>query len=287
MKPQSFAYRAPTSVEEILELLAEHGDDAKVLAGGQSLVPLLNMRLARPAMVVDINRVTGLATVDREPQLVRLGALIRHRDLERAVVPGPLGRLLARAAITIGHPPIRARGTVCGSLAHADPTAEWCLLGVATGAEVEVANARGARRLAVDDLLDSPFVTALHPDELILNVTFPRLPDGEAGAGFAERARTAGAFADVAACAVVHARDERVEVARISVSGTGGRALLLGETSRYLTGQPLTPTVTLDAAAAAADEARASGYRRAMVGVLVEDALSQAFEEVQPAWRLS
>jgi carbon-monoxide dehydrogenase medium subunit len=296
VKPQSFAYRAPATLSEALGLLAEHGDDAKILAGGQSLVPLLNLRLARPDLLVDVNRLPGLAEVAVDGAEVRVGALIRHRDLENpsgpaaGVASGPLGRLLARAARHVGHPPIRARGTVCGSLAHADPAAEWCLVGLAAGASVEVAAAGGGRRLAVDDLLDSPLVTTLRADEMITAVRFPRWAEGRVGAGFAERARTAGAFAELAACAVVEAAagGAVVAAAAVAVAGLGGRPTLLAATGRGLLGQPMTTAVARAAGESAAAEADTSdGYARAAVAALVEDVLVEAFGEVVPGWRSS
>jgi carbon-monoxide dehydrogenase medium subunit len=293
MKPQSFEYAAPVALDEALALLAERGDEAKVLAGGQSLVPMLNLRLARPGLLVDINRLPGLSTVESSAGGVRLGALVRHRDLERGAVDGPLGRLLAGAARAVGHPPIRARGTVCGSLAHADPAAEWCLVGVAAGARVDVASVRGSRTLSVHDLLDSPLVTALEPDELILAVTFPHWAPGRVGAGFAERARTAGAFAELAACVVVRAREGgRIGSADVAVAGVGGRATRLPDTSARLAGEPLTRATAAEGAACAAREIRPGpggeppeGYLRAVTEALVEGALAQAFSEVGPAWR--
>jgi carbon-monoxide dehydrogenase medium subunit len=285
VKPQSFAYRAPATLEEALALLAEHGDEAKVLAGGQSLVPLLNLRLARPGVLVDINRLPGLAAVERGPAGVRLGALVRHRALEPAgAVDGPLGRLLARAARHVGHPPIRTRGTVCGSLAHADPAAEWCLVALAAGAEVDVVSAGGARTLGVDELLDAALVTTLRPDELIVGVRFPYLVDGLVGTGFAERARTAGAFADLAACAIVQTVADAVDRASLAVAGTGGRPVSLAATARSLEGQPLTRTTVEAAAGSAAREAGVDGYVGAALTVLVADVLARAFEEVAPGW---
>jgi carbon-monoxide dehydrogenase medium subunit len=291
---QSFEYRAPATLDEALGLLAQYGDEAKVLAGGQSLVPLLNLRLARPSLLVDINRLPGLGAVEFEPDLVRLGALVRHRAVERPAIDGPLGRLLARVARKVGHPPIRARGTICGSLAHADPTAEWCLVAIGTGAEVEVVSVRGHRRLSVDDLIDSPFVTALEPDELIRGVAFPRWVNGRVGAGFAERSRTAGSFAELAACVVVHADNGRLIAASVAVAGTGGRPVRLAGTSQQLAGRPLTRATVTEAAVWAAQEVEPRrdgetppGYVRAAVEVLVEAALSQAIEEVAPTWRSS
>ncbi len=292
MKPQSFEYLAPGTLGEALDLLAEHAEAASVLAGGQSLVPLLNLRLARPDFVLDINRLPGLDRVLVADRDVQVGALVRHRAVERALEPGPLGRLLARVAPRVGHPPIRNRGTVCGSLAHADPAAEWCLLGLTVDAEVRLASAAGTRRLTVDALLDSPFSTTRRPDELITEVTFPRWAPGQVGAGFVERARTAGSFAEAAACVLVHwagpppgvggPAGGEVAAVRIGVAGVGGRPVLLPAAAATLVGRPLTGRQRDLAAATAADEitprdgADPAGYQRAIVAALITAALDQA-----------
>jgi carbon-monoxide dehydrogenase medium subunit len=216
-----------------------------------------------------------------------VGALVRHRALEGAPEPGPLGRLLARVAPRVGHPPIRNRGTVCGSLAHADPAAEWCLVGLAAGAEVGLASAAGSRRLTVDALLDSPFATDRRPDELITEVTFPRWAPAEVGCGFVERARTAGSFAQAAACVVVRwagpgAGADDVVAVRIAVAGFGGRPVLLPGAAAALVGRPLTGGQSAAAAAAAAaeitprDGAGPAGHQRAVVAALVADALDRS-----------
>jgi aerobic carbon-monoxide dehydrogenase medium subunit len=313
VKPQSFEYRAPASLDEALALLAEHGDAASVLAGGQSLVPLLNLRLARPALVVDINRLPGLDAIEVDAGRLRLGALVRHRALERPAEPGPAGRLLARVAPRVGHPPIRNRGTVCGSLAHADPAAEWALVGLAAGAEVSLASTAGRRQVAVDALLDSPFATHRRPDELILHVAFPRWPTGQVGTGFVERARTAGSFAELAACVVIRVDagpvgagpadagpvaggsvdggpvdGGRVVAADIAVAGVGGRPVLLPGAAATLLGQRLTAALRDEVAALAAAQieprsgagAEPPGYQRAIVEVMVADALAQAAAEL-------
>jgi len=202
MVAQAFEYRSAGELAEALAVLEEYGEDAKVLAGGQSLVPMMHLRLARPEVILDINRLPGLdraVVVDGE---LRIGALVRHLHLERPVVGDPLGTLLAATAHHVGHLPIRTRGTFAGSLAHADPAAEWCLVAVAVGARLVLASAAGERVVAADDFFDFPFVTALRPDELITEVRLPLLGAGT-GVAFREHAPTAGAFAQVAACATV------------------------------------------------------------------------------------
>ncbi|HEY7485255.1 MAG TPA: FAD binding domain-containing protein [Streptosporangiaceae bacterium] len=222
MVAQAFEYRRAAELPEVLAVLTEHGDDAKVLAGGQSLVPMMHLRLARPGVVVDINRLPGLDGVSAGDGELRLGALVRHRRLERPVVGDPLGALLAAAARHVGHLPIRARGTFAGSLAHADPAAEWCLVAVAVAARLVLASSAGERVVAADDFFDYPFVTALRADELITEVRLPLLGPAT-GVAFREQAPTAGAFAHVAACATATVESGRVTAARLALGGVAGR----------------------------------------------------------------
>ncbi|HET8758012.1 MAG TPA: FAD binding domain-containing protein, partial [Solirubrobacteraceae bacterium] len=178
MKPSSFRYERPATVAETLDLLGHHGDDAKVLAGGQSLVPMMSFRLARPDVLVDVNRVRGLAGITVADGELRVGTLVRHAALARPVVDDPVGTLLARAARHVGHLPIRERGTFGGSLAHADPAAEWCLLAVTLSAQMVLDSARGDRIVGAEDFLQYSFVTALAADELLREVRLPLLGAG-------------------------------------------------------------------------------------------------------------
>jgi aerobic carbon-monoxide dehydrogenase medium subunit len=220
MKSAPFVYAAPATVDEAVGLLAEHGDEAKVLAGGQSLVPLLALRLARPGVLVDVNRVRGLAGVQRENGAVRVGALTRHAVVEHdwdlaAAVP-----LLARAAPMIGHFQIRNRGTVGGSLAHADPAAEWPAVALALDAELEVRSAGGTRTVGARDFFVSTFTTALEPADLLVAARFPAWGPG---CGFAveELARRSGDFAIAGAVCGVQLADGRVTRAAIALLGMG------------------------------------------------------------------
>ena len=161
MKPAAFDYFAPRSVEEATALLAEHGGDGRVLAGGQSLVPAMNFRLARPAVLIDINTIPGLAGVREEGGTLVIGALTRHVVFETPATGGPLARLLPTTAHNIAHLPIRIRGTFGGSIAHADPAAEWCALALALDAEIVVRSASGGRTVAAADWFRSIFSTDL------------------------------------------------------------------------------------------------------------------------------
>jgi CO/xanthine dehydrogenase FAD-binding subunit len=209
MKPAPFAYDAPETLEEALGLLQRAGEDAKVLAGGQSLVPLLNFRLARPERLVDLNRVAELAYLRREGDVLRIGALARHADLERSADVAAGWPLLAEAVRHVGHPQIRARGTVCGSVAHADPAAELPAALVALDARVHVRSAQGGRRVAAGEFFRSFFTTVLEPDEVVVEVEVPSPPAGSGGA-FAEHSRTHGDFAVGGAAALVSGEEARL-----------------------------------------------------------------------------
>ncbi|MFB9740699.1 FAD binding domain-containing protein, partial [Pseudonocardia sulfidoxydans] len=200
MKPPPLRYLRAHDPEEAVELLAEYGDEAKVIAGGQSLVPLLNFRLARPSVLVDIGAVTPWATLVSGDRSLELGALTTHLRIERAGGTEPFRGLevLPRTASLIGHLPIRSRGTIGGSLAHGDPAAEWCILAVLLDAEATLCSGRGERRVPLTRLLQGFFTTTIAPDEVLTAVTFPRTG---AAASLVEHAPRHGDFALVAAAA--------------------------------------------------------------------------------------
>ena len=203
MKPAAFAYVRPDTVDEAMAALGEYGEDGKVLAGGQSLVATMNMRLARPAAIVDINRLAEIGSIRLGGGALHVGALVRQGDVERhegalAAVP-----LLAQALPYVGHWQTRNRGTICGSLAHADPSAELPLVAVALGATIEARSRRGTRMIAADAFFDSYFTTALQADELVVGATFPVYRDGW-GFAFEEFAERHGDFAIVAVACALH-----------------------------------------------------------------------------------
>jgi aerobic carbon-monoxide dehydrogenase medium subunit len=281
MKPARFEYWAPTSTDEALSILAERAG-AKVLAGGQSLVPAMNFRLARPETLVDINRLEDLARVDVEGSVLRIGALTRHRRLERPVAPGALGEVLPRVARYVGHLPIRTRGTFGGSLAHADPAAEWCLAALVLDAEIVARSAGGQRVIPADGFFDTVFTTALRPDELLVETRLPLLADDES-AGFEEVSRRAGDFALVMAMAVLRIVDGRIAGARLGVGGAADRPLRLPEAEAALVGQTPDDAVFEEVAERAAASVRpledihaSPEYRRRLVRVLLVRALRQA-----------
>src|SRR6266568_1987462 len=192
MKPARFRYHAPKTIEEALDTLAEVApEDGRVLAGGQSLVPIMAFRLARPAHLIDINAVAGLGRLVVRDGVLRIGARVRHAAFHHPVADGPLGAMLASVVRHIAHYPIRLRGTFCGSLAHADPAAEWGVVAATLDAELVAVGAHGERRLAARDFFRGLMETALAPDELLAAARLPVLPEGTRF-GFAEFSRRAG-----------------------------------------------------------------------------------------------
>jgi carbon-monoxide dehydrogenase medium subunit len=209
MKPAAFGYHAPSTVEEAIGLLAQYApQDGRILAGGQSLVPAMALRLATPAHLVDINSIPELQKISIQENFLRIGACVRHSAFEQPVVEGPLGRLLATVVRHIAHYPIRTRGTFCGSLAHADPASEWCLVAATLGAQVIARSTRGERAIAAADFFQGAMVTALAPDELLVEARLPLLSD-PTRFGFSEFSRRAGDFA-IAMALVVRGDETRI-----------------------------------------------------------------------------
>ena len=276
MKPPPFAYARAESLEEALELLAEGGEDAKALAGGQSLVPALSYRLVRPTHLVDIGRIPGLDVLDEAEGRLRVGALVRHAALARLADDGPL-RALPAAARTIGHDAIRVRGTFGGSLAHADPAAELPVVALAMDAELVLAGPDGRRTVAAADFFLGPFTTALAPGELLVEAWFPHLPPGGRTA-FAEFAVHAGDFALASVCAGAGEGWARVAVGGVGatpVRASGAEALVAAGGAGAVD----------EAAEVAAREVEVYGdrraderYRRGLVRSLTRRALAEALE---------
>ena len=280
MKPAAFKYERPRDAAEVLDLLAEYGDEAKILAGGQSLVPMMNFRLARPAVIIDIGAVPGLGRVSRDGEAVVIGTRVRHIELERPPFDGPLSSLLADAARHVGHIPIRLRGTFGGSIAHADPAAEWCLLAQTLDAEIAAASVRGERFITAADLFQSAFITSIADDELLTEVRLPWLGP-EWKTGFSEFSRRAGDFAVVAVASAVRMADGHVAEARIGAAGVGAIPVRLVQAEATLVGQPLGPDAIGAASDVASQEVDPRGdihgsadYRRDLVRALTRRALS-------------
>lgn len=285
MKPAPFEYFDPTAVAETLELLDRYGDDAKILAGGQSLVPMLNFRLARPAQLVDINNVAELDYIQTDGDTLRIGAMVRQQALEHSDSLAGGWELLKEAVQHVGHPHIRTRGTFGGSIAHADPAAELPAAVSALGGSLTVQRLGGAREVATQDFFEGFFSTALRPGELLTAVQIPRWP-ADSGCCVLEVSRRRGDFAQVAVAAVV-ALDAEGRARRIGVGIAGAASVPLAATSLTdrLQGEvPDAVTVVGLAAEYAAslsppaDIHGPAEYRQHLVRHLVPRALARAVE---------
>ncbi|GAA0431760.1 carbon monoxide dehydrogenase [Acrocarpospora corrugata] len=279
MKPPPFDYHAPTSVREAVEVLAEVGAHGKVLAGGQSLIPLLNMRLAAPAHLVDINRVAGLGEIQTDATGVRVGALARHAQVERSAAACLAQPLLRQALKLVAHPVIRNRGTIVGSLVHADPSAELPAVLALLGGSVRLAAATGEREVAAADFFTGPMESATRPGELAVSAFFPAW-DG--GTSFIEVARRHGDYAMAGVAAAVRLDDLRITAAKVVCVSVGPVPVVVEVTGEC--GNRPVASVDWRAVVAAvqdriepeADIHATADYRRHLTGVLVERALKAA-----------
>jgi aerobic carbon-monoxide dehydrogenase medium subunit len=282
VKPAAFEYHRVDRTEDALERLAELGEDAKVLAGGQSLVPMMNFRLVRPPALVDVMRIPDLRYVMRDGDALRIGALTRHREIELLrdgdLVSGY--ELLPHAARWVGHYPIRTRGTFGGSIAHADPAAEWCMLALLLDATVVVTGPGGEREIPAADFFLGFFTTALEPGELLLEVRFPR---PRPHAALQEFARRHGDFAIVAAAVAVDVDGDRMSDARVVVGGVDEVPLRVQAAERALDGAAPGGEAFAEAGRAAAGAVEPSSdvhgsaeYRKELTDVLVRRALAEA-----------
>lgn len=286
MKPASFAYVRAESWDAAAALLAEHGEDAFILAGGQSLVPVMNFRLAQPAVLVDVNPIPDGAYLRPDGHCLRVGALTRHVAFETPGLDGPLGRLLPRIARHIAHLPIRMRGTFGGSLAHADPASEWCTLARTLDAVMIARSANGDRRIAAADFFRSALATDLAEGEVLREIELNALgPDWRCG--FAEFSRRAGDFAIVQSVAAFELREGRITGARIGVGGASEIPHRSAAAEAVLIGAAPEPAVFAAAGAAAAaamdelltDQQADAGMRRDLVQAMVMRALEDAFHD--------
>jgi len=282
MKPPRFDYVRPESVEEALDVLAEHGDEAKVLAGGQSLVPMLNMRLASPAVVVDVNRIPGLDGIAGENGTVRAGALVRQAAFERSETVRRRLPLVSECLPHVGHFVTRNRGTVGGSIVHADAKAELPLALLALGGAAVARSARGERTIAAGELFVTHFTTSLEPDELLVETLWPAAAPGS-GSAFEEFALRSGDYAVAMAACVLRVEAGRVTDAFLTVGGTHDRSSVM-KAGDLLIGHEITTTLAREAAEATRAEVEPVGslhasaaYQRHLVGLLVERAVLRAW----------
>jgi len=284
VKPAKFDYHAPTSLDDAVALLQRYGGDAKILAGGQSLMPLLNFRLSRPAALVDLNRIASLAYIREENGQVRLGAMTRQRTIEFSPVVARRLPLLSEATKWVGHLPIRTRGTIGGSIAHADPSAEYPAVLTALEGEVVACGPKGERVVKAKDLFLTYLTTSLESDEVISEIRLPVMP---VGAGFAleEFARRHGDFAIVAIAAMVVRDAARCKQARLATAGAGPVPVRLRAAEEILERDGVTDAA-IDAAARRAAELvspdsdihASADYRRHLAMVLTRRALKRALK---------
>ncbi|HXJ84624.1 MAG TPA: xanthine dehydrogenase family protein subunit M [Candidatus Methylomirabilis sp.] len=288
MKPPRFDYLAPTSVEEALGILARYGEDAKVLAGGQSLVPLLNFRLARPAHLVDLNEIPGLDGIRGDDGRLVIGAMTRQRAVETSALVRARCPLLAQALPHVGHVQIRNRGTIGGSLAHADPAAELPAVVAALDGQLVLRSSKGERVLSAEQFFASYFTTAAEPTELLVEVRLPEMPPGT-GTAFMEVSRRHGDFALVAMAAAVTTDAAGVCTASALVAaGVGPTPVVVREAARALVGQRPTAEALEDigrrvsaAVHPESDLHASSEYRKHLAGVLATRALAEAVQRTR------
>jgi carbon-monoxide dehydrogenase medium subunit/6-hydroxypseudooxynicotine dehydrogenase subunit alpha len=285
VKPPPFDYEAPESLDEALALLAERGADGKVLAGGQSLVPLLNFRLARPEVLVDVNGLQELSYLRREEGSLRIGALTRHAALERSRLAADHWPLLTEAMGWVAHPQIRNRGTVGGSCAHADPAAELPVVMTALDARFRVRSTRGERVLSAGEMFVGQLEPGIEPDELLVEIEVPPVAAGT-GAAFVEFARRHGDFALGGVAATMRLDPEGIcRGAAISLLGAGPTPLRPGDAEAALVGAPIEEASVAEAAKLAVRDATPTGdlhgsadYRRDLIETLTRRALLAAGE---------
>lgn len=282
MKPPAFAYERPTSVEAALAALARHGEDAKVLAGGQSLIAMLNLRLVAPKTVIDANRLAQLDYIRVEGGDLAIGALARHNSVLRSQEVAQHCPLITEAYRFVSHHAIRNRGTIGGNLCHADPASELPVVALLLGATMVLKSSSGERRVPASDFFKGPFETAARADELLTEVRFPAQPKGQ-GFAFDEVSQRRGDFAIVAAGCTLTVEDGVCRAVRLGYGGVGAHALRVPEAEAALAGQPATEENFAKAAQTAAAQVRPTSdvhadetYRRDLVRTLTARVLATA-----------
>jgi CO/xanthine dehydrogenase FAD-binding subunit len=284
MKPAAFEYVVANSIEQAVAALAQAGGDAKILAGGQSLVPMLNFRLLHPAILVDINRIPGLAFIEDAGDAVKIGALTRHHQIETSPVIAKHLPVLSCAMTHVAHLAIRNRGTIGGSLSHADPAAELPMMALLLDAELHIVSDKGMRTRKARGFFRDALIVDLAEDELLTEIHVPKLPP-QTGWGFDEVARRAGDFALAAVAATVSVSGGAMKEARIALTGVGQTPMRASEAEALLVGQKLEAKLmarVIEAVRAAikpeTDLHASSDYRRQLAGTLVGRALAAALQ---------
>jgi carbon-monoxide dehydrogenase medium subunit len=288
MLPSRFEYHRPDSLEEALQLLSQFGDEAKVLAGGQSLIPVMKLRLATPAHLVDIGRL-GLEAIAESDGRLTVGALARHRDLERSEVLEARYPVMAAAAPLISDPIVRNLGTIGGSLCHADPAGDWGSVMLALEASVVLRSARGEREVAMPEFLVDTFTTALEPDEILTEVRIPQ-PAGSSGGTYLKLERKVGDFATVAAAIHLSLSNGTIQRAGIALTAVGPKNVRPADAEASLAGAEPTEAAFAEAGRLAAEasspvsDVRGSAdYKRHVVDVYVRRGLARALEMARAA----
>jgi carbon-monoxide dehydrogenase medium subunit len=290
MYPSRFRYEAPRSIDEAIALLHEGGGEAKVLAGGQSLVPLLKLRFASPELVVDINNLPGLGyhTVDADGT-IRIGALCRHADLERSKILPSRQPTMAAAAPLVADPIVRTRGTLVGSLCHADPQGDWASVVTALGGHVVAQGTKGRRSIPVGEFVTGPFQNALEYDEVAVEAVIPA-PKGSVAGGYLKLERRVGDFATAGVAVAVERSGDVVTRAGIALTGVGGATIDATDAAQSLVGGPLTADSIRQAAELAAQAARprtdhrgSAEYKRHIVRTFVERILTRVDQSTERA----
>lgn len=292
MKPPPFDYSAPSTLEEALGLLSQLGDEARPLAGGQSLIPLLSLRLARPSHLIDLARIADpdLTSIRHEDGHITIGAMVRERQAEVEDGVRRNAPLLAEALPLIGHPAIRSRGTIGGSLSHADPAAELPAVALALGAElVAESSERGRRSIHAEDFFTGFFSTAMDADEILVQIRIPE-PSVGSGSAISEVARRHGDFAMVGAATSLRLENGRIARSRIVLTGVSGTPLLLAGAEKLLDGSEPTSEILREAAtelakplSPPADVHGSSAYRRHIAAVLINRTLQTSVRRAQEA----
>jgi CO/xanthine dehydrogenase FAD-binding subunit len=288
MKPSAFEYFDPSTVREAVELLQRHSDDAKILAGGQSLIPMMNFRVARPKVLIDINKIKELDYIREEKDELVIGGLVRERTLEVSPLIAKKCPILAEAISQIGHLPVRTRGTIGGSLVHADPSAEIPVVICALGGKMKVVGPSGERTLAADEFFLTYLTSALEPGEILVEVRIPTLP-ANTGWSFMELSRRHGDFGIVVVASILFMENkEACRKASITLGGVAPTPLRAAAAEKILAGRKLTEELIREAAVKAAgmtepesDYHASAEYRKEMARVFTQRSLQEAWNKVK------
>ena len=287
MFPAAFDYRAPATLDEALGVLKERGDDAKVMAGGQSLIPLLKLRFAQPALVLDIGRLPAMNQIARSDGHLSIGALVRHVDVEHDLDLAKKTPILGEAAHWIADPLVRNRGTVVGSVCHADPAGDWGSVMLALGAELVARSASGERVIPVAGFFQDPFTTTLKPDEIVTAIRIP-ISSGPAGGAYNKLERKVGDFATVAVAVQVEMDGRKVTRAGIGLTSVGPTNIKATQAEKALVGHELTDETIREAARLAAEAANpkddirgSAAYKKDVVRIFVQRGLHTALGRAQ------